>query len=173
MKQMQDIKAEIVPLIRDVCMALTGRANENEVALMLGTAAAESSLVDRVQKEDGPACGLWQMEPGMTGAQDIFLNYLNRKPFTFRSVAAMWLELSSLSCFIPHEEELAYHLENYDDFGCLMARLKYWRDPDPIPYTLEGQAAYWLRVYNGGGKGTVEHYLSQWAACGCEELLRR
>jgi len=40
-----------------------------------------------------------------------------------------------------------------------LCRFKYRRDPNPIPKTKEAQAEYWKRVYNGGGKGTIDKYL--------------
>ena len=42
-----------------------------------------------------------------------------------------------------------------------MARLKYWRYPSPIPDPddLEGLGHYWLKVYNAGGKGTIEKWM--------------
>lgn len=169
MKRMIDVRAEIVPLIRDVCMKLTGHATDNEVALMLGTAAAESSLIHRKQIGGGPARGLWQMEPE-TG-EDCFIHYLAFKHELRKKLVEVWLEIHSSIQTIPYLEDISHHLEHYDDFACAMARIKYLRDPDPIPGTLEGQAAYWKRVYNGGGKGTVEHYLRQWESCKCSELL--
>lgn len=171
MKQMQDVRKEIVPLIRDVCMSLTGHANENEVALMLGTAAAESSLRDRVQIDGGPARGLWQMERA-TG-YDIFQNYLNRKRILFKRLTVVWLELSSLDRWYPTPLEIAFHLWIDDDFACAMARIHYKRRPESIPDDLEGQARYWKQWYNTpAGAGTVEHYLSQWEACRCADLMR-
>ena len=53
----------------------------------------------------------------------------------------------------------------------MMAREKYLRDEEAIPKLLREQAEYWLRVYNGGGKGTVTHYIEQWHACGCPALM--
>ena len=47
MKTIQN-KAELVPLIRDVCTKLTGHAHDNEVRLMLGTWAAENG--EKVEK---------------------------------------------------------------------------------------------------------------------------
>lgn len=38
-----------------------------------------------------------------------------------------------------------------DRFGCLFARLHYFRINEPIPATLQEQAAYWLKHYNGYG----------------------
>jgi len=172
MRQMKDVRNEIVPLIKDVCMELTGHAYDNEVRLLLGTAAAESVLIHRVQIGGGPARGIWQME--YDTAYDIFVNYLAHRVISrFQNLSQLWLELS-LTFFVPFPEEFAHHLEHYDDFACAMARIHYLRDPERIPERLEDQAAYWKRAYNTlAGKGTVEHYLGMWESCRCEELLRK
>ena len=164
----------MVPLIVDVCNALTGKAPRNHVAQMLGTAAAESGFTERVQRNDGPARGLWQMEPGMTGAMDNFRNWLRFPGHAedFEKLASAWLHLECPPLyFTPSEADLAWHLQYNDYFAGLMARIKYLRDPEQIPTSVRGHADYWLRVYNGGGKGTIEHYLDQWYACGCPELM--
>lgn len=171
MIQMQNIRAEIVPLIRDVLIKLTGRAHDNEVKLMLGTAAAESGLVHRRQLGGGPARGLWQMEP--TTGQDIFATHLIRHRYQerFNKLMDIWLEIG-IAVFTPYIMDIDIHLGRYDDFACAMARIHYLRDPDPIPDALEEQAAYWKRVYNTpAGAGTVEHYLEAWESCKCEELI--
>lgn len=176
MKQMQNIRSEIVTLIRDVCMKLTGHARENEVRLLLGTAAAESGFIFRKQLDDGPARGLWQMEPGMTGAEDIFKNWLAFNPVRCVRLTRLWFDMErpTFVDFVvaPDVGDIAHHLEVYDDFACAMARIKYLRDPDPIPTSLSAQAAYWKRIYNTpAGAGTPEHYLEMWYSLKCEELM--
>jgi len=170
MKQLKHVKSEIRWLIVDVCQQLTGHSHDNEVCLMLGTAAAESGLVFRKQFNDGPARGLWQMEPA-TG-RDVFIHFLAFKHELRARLVEMWFEIHSSIQSIPYIEDIEHHLECYDDFACAMARIHYLRDPDPIPDTLQGQAEYWKRVYNTPtGAGTVEHYLSMWDQCRCEEVL--
>lgn len=170
MKYMQDVRAEIVPLIRDVCQRLMGHVNENEVSLLLGTAAAESGLIFRKQLDDGPARGLWQMEP-RTGV-DIFEHYLKFKPAFHMTLMSLWIDLRHVPYWTPAIQDMIFHLEINDDFACAMARIHYLRDPDPIPDSVEEQARYWKRVYNTpAGAGTVEHYLEMWESCGCAELL--
>ncbi len=168
MRQITDT-SEIVPLIREVCMSLLGHANDNEVRLMLGTWAAENGAFHRKQIGGGPARGLWQME--WQTADDIFENYLKYRIPLFEELCKIWIDLI-ITEYIPLIwTDYGRHLKRYDDFACAMARVHYLRDPDPIPDDLEGQATYWLRVYNAGGKGTVDHYLSQWRACHCDALL--
>lgn len=167
-------KDDFVPMITDVCKAL-GKYSREAVQLLLGTEAAEGSLVHRVQIGGGPARGLWQMEPETVVS--LFENYLRYRPTLYWKTLAMWLDITGdmarqwRSITAPTSRFLAYHLEHDDVFACAMARIKYLPAPAAIPKTVEGQAAYWLRVYNAGGKGTVEHYICQWEACRCEQLL--
>jgi len=165
---------EMPGLIKDVCMELLGHADDNEVRLLMGTSAAESGLVFNVQLDGGPARGLWQMEP-KTGL-DIFQNFLKYRLDIYSKLIYIWLDMNWLNfcppIWIPRKETIERHLERYDDFACAMARIHYLRDPDPIPESVEDQAAYWKRVYNTeAGAGTVEHYLETWRVCECEELL--
>ena len=175
MKQMRNIREEIVPLIKETLQTLTGSASDNEVSLLLGTAAAESGLTFRKQLGGGPARGLWQMEPGMTGAQDIFENYLrypNRRRL-YDNLTLIWFELDGVPYWTPKVADLEFHLEINDRLACALARIKYLRDPDAIPESVKGQAGYWKRVYNTpAGAGTAGHYLEAWESCGCAELLR-
>ena len=159
---------DLIILIRCVCESFDGHADENEVALLLGTAAVESGFKSRVQWLSGPARGLWQMEP--VTARDVFENYLIRR-------ADLWLRLVqwfpdySLS-IMPTKKELSGYLRDDDRFACVMARIHYLRKTAPIPTTLTGQAEYWKANYNTkAGRGTVEKYLAAWEACGCDALM--
>jgi len=172
------IDKAIVPLIKEVCVALDKYSPE-AVQLLLGTAAAESSLIYRTQIGGGPARGLWQMESRT--AIDIFGNYIYYRKILYNKLLSIWLDLSSdvvsdisneVMIWIG-ENGMAHHLQSDDAFACAMARVHYLRVPARIPTTLDGQAKYWLRFYNAGGKGSVDHYLSQWEACGCGELLNQ
>lgn len=174
MKQMRDVRKEIVLLIHGVCRKLTGHANENEVALMLGTAAAESSLRDRVQIGGGTALGYWQMEPAT--AASLWEHYLGRprKHKLFLSVVRIMVDIPEWEGdYFPMPEFVIKTEFRYgDDFAATLARVLYLSFAEPIPDDLEGQARYWKKYYNTpAGAGTVEHYLSQWEACRCAELM--
>jgi len=174
MRQIQT-KAEIVPMTREVCMTLTCHANDNEVRLMLGTWAAENGQLHRKQilggGKFGKARGLWQMEPET--AQDIFENYLSYRKDRWRLIMSEFLNSNPFDHYwTPPECEFRTLLVKNDRFACAMARLQYLRRPEAIPEGLEVQGRYWLEFYNCGGKGTLQHYVDQWFAVGCEELLR-
>ncbi len=105
----------------------------------------------------GPARSFWQVEPDT--AFDICVNYLKfRKPLLKRVAKTCSIPESEL--FEPNRSHLAWLLEINIAFGISMCRLKYRRDKDPLPDKddIDQQAAYWLRVYNAGGKGTIKHY---------------
>ena len=54
-------------------------------------------------------------------------------------------------------ERLVYDLR----YGAMIARLLFWRHPEPIPTDLEGQAHYWKRYYNTPlGAGTPSEYIA-------------
>ncbi|MFC1712367.1 hypothetical protein ACFL6S_01795 [Candidatus Poribacteria bacterium] len=166
-----DDKSEIPGLIRNVCMTMLGHARQEEVSLLLGTAAVESHLVHRRQFGGGPARGLCQMEPNT--ARDIFENYLQYRAERFRGLVRTWLDTEEDVQFrVPSYDELERDLEAYDDFAFAMARIHYLRVPDSIPNTISEQAAYWKEFYNtSAGAGTVEKYMEAWEECECEDLL--
>ncbi len=148
---------------------------KEELQLLLGTALVESDLTYRKQLGGGPARGYWQMEP--TTAVDIFDNYLHFRYNLWDRLCSLWLHLVPVELNDVQSEDLAWHLECNDKFACAMARIHYLRDPNPIPTTLEGQAAYWKSVYNTFlGAGTVSKYLEKWKEYSCdlvvEELFR-
>jgi len=161
----------VIPLIESACYALLGHANKDEVSLLLGTAAAESSLKYRKQLGGGPARGIFQMEPAT--AKDIFDNYLRYRKKLYRRVMRIWQGKGWYWRFrVPECWELGEALQVDDYFACAMARLHYLRVSDPIPECVVEQAGYWREHYNTfAGQGTVEHYLEQWKACNCNKLL--
>lgn len=111
------------------------------VDLLLGTAAVESQFGTYLRQLNGPAIGVFQMEPA-----------------TFD-----WLQGVYQYRFKYLQLKTAQHLEYDLWLAILMARLRYTVDRLDIPKTLEGQAAYWKRVYNTPkGAGTEAKYLKAW-----------
>ena len=121
--------------------------SESAVNLLLGTAAQESASGTYLrQLGDGPALGICQMEPATES--DIWQNYLRYRGDLSAKVTRVtghtgpgpWLEW-----------DLAYQLA--------MARIHYYRIPDPLPAAdnIPALAAYWKLHYNtpsGSGKAT-------------------
>ncbi len=125
--------------------------------MLLGTAAQESHLGSYLaQVGNGPALGIYQMEPATHN--DIWKNYLKYKP----ELANKLLDL------LPRH----YKQEDYEDFAgemagnlyyaTAMARVHYYRKPEPLPDPTDvyAQASYWKRNYNTHlGKGKQEEYV--------------
>lgn len=123
--------------------------------LLLGTACAESDCGRWLrQVGEGPALGIFQMEPATH--LDCWVNFLQYRPDLAKKIVRftryIWPEC-------PEPREMIGNLV----YATAMARVKYLRDPAPIPGTLEEQAVYWKSVYNTEqGAGTVEKYIRKW-----------
>jgi hypothetical protein len=122
----------------------------NAEELVLGTAIVESGLTYLRQHGDGPALGLWQVEPSTQN--DLYVNFLNFRPeLSFKLTE---LRSSGLSL----DENLATNLM----YGAAVCRLCYYRKPDALPEAgdIEAQATFWKQHYNTPlGKGTVTKYV--------------
>ena len=121
--------------------------------LLLGTAAQESGFHYLRQLGNGPALGLWQMEPRTH--EDIWKSWLVAKGDLISAVLSLsvWEHVTDENA----GKELAGNLY----YALAMARVHYLRDPEPLPQAgdLLGQAKYWKRVWNTEmGSGTIEQY---------------
>ncbi len=124
--------------------------------ILLGTAAIESDFCNRCQIGGGPASGLFGMEEATH--HDCWVNWLNARPDLARTIIALCP---------PDVGAIFSQLEFNDAYACAMARVKYEREPGAIPDDVDGQAAYYVRFYNAGGKSTVEKYKAHWDAHNC------
>jgi len=118
--------------------------------LVLGTAIVESGLTYLRQWGDGPALGLWQVEPSTQN--DLYTNFLNYRP----ELGSKLIELRAAGLSL--DENLATNLM----YGAAVCRLCYYRKPDALPEAgdIEGQAAFWKQHYNTiFGAGTVSKYV--------------
>ncbi len=117
--------------------------------LLLGTAIQESGLRYLRQHGDGPARGLYQIEPATH--DDIADRYLAKH----RDIRK---RLNTLLAPIPSRlDQLVTNLA----YATAIARLRYWMDPALLPAAddIDGLAAYWKRVYNTPkGKGRVAEF---------------
>ena len=124
--------------------------------LMLGTAMKESGLSSLVQKGGGPALGVYQPEPD---THDDIWRYLGRRTDIAARVEAL------IAPWPSRLEQLKTNLA----YATAIARLVYWRKPEPIPHSPEEQAEYWKRHYNTSkGRGTVEGAI--WAFRAAQEV---
>lgn len=139
---MIDPKVFLETIIRPVLKA-SGTYSEAAEEMMLGTVAHESLMgtfsIQQGISEDRAAQGFFQIEE-FTHA-DIWETYLSRKP-EFSAYA------NELVKMCPGAVKL---LQQNPMYSCFIARMKYWRSPEPMPAAgdLEGQAEYWFTHYNG------------------------
>lgn len=126
-------------------MRMHSPAAEN---LVLCTALAESRLTWLRQHGDGPALGVYQIEPATFW--DIYNRYLGTRP-------------KIMECLRPlmNGEEPLRQLVTNLAFATAICRLRYWMDPQPLPAAddAEGMGATWKRVYNTHlGAGDPAHF---------------
>lgn len=109
------------------------------VELLVGTALAESHLRELRQLPDGPALGLYQIEPATH--KDLWDNFLAFRP-ELADVVRRLTEIDSPDC---HQ-----HLVTRLDYATVVARLIYWRAPEPMPAAgdVDGLARYWKAHFN-------------------------
>lgn len=130
-----------------------GLYSDEAMDLVMRTGAVESLYQNiEQQSENSPAVGFFQVEQAT--ADDIWHNYLMFRKFSM----------------LPLVEQISgYGYANgpWDRFQIMssislqvvLCRLKYRRVPHPIPKSLNAQAEYWLKYYNGGGHGTVDRFI--------------
>ena len=130
-----------------------------EASLMVfNTGLVESGYRALMQYPSKIARSYFQVEPNT--CYDIFENYLKyRKAIWYDVIDACELN-EKYKQVIPTKQECARLLTNNIAFSICMARLVYRRIPIRLPKSsdLDGQAHYWLKHYNAGGKGSVDKF---------------
>lgn len=120
------------------------------VDLIVNTAIAESDLTHRSQIGGGPSVGLWQITQGTH--DDVWENYLAYRP-KFSAIIRKLLDGEE-----PHYKQAKHN----DAYACAIARVIYWRIPEPLPAEgdIKAQAAYWKQHYNtAAGAGTEADFI--------------
>lgn len=144
---MIDDKQLRVYIIRPTLKSIKMYSEDAEELLML-TAAAESGMGRYVrQLPDGPAVGLYQMEPRTY--YDIYDNWLSYRDHIEKRIVNYcgYLEL-------PNADRLMDDLR----LSTCMARVNYFRVPEKIPdkNDINGLSEYWKKYHNTeNGKGVV------------------
>ena len=130
--------------------------SEPAVELLMMTAAHESKLGSYIEQMNGPALGIFQMEPATEA--DIWDNYLYYRP-------ELELAISSFSMGDSFAQELKWNLK----YAIVMARIHYYRVPSSLPKDMDSQGAYnALAVYakkyynTDEGKATASKYLEDY-----------
>ena len=131
--------------------------------LMMGIAAAESNLGEFLrQHDDGPAVGVFQIEPKT--AADVIFRYLDERESLddqFQDAFRL-LDDDDLDWAEVELEQISEKLITDLRFSCAVARVRLWMVPEPLPaaHNIPGLARYWKQHYNTPeGKGTVEKFI--------------
>jgi hypothetical protein len=147
----------IEPVLKDL-----GLYSPEAAQLLLATAAQESSLGEYlVQLGEGPALGIFQMEPNTH--DDIYDNYLFYRPELRDSVEA----------FLFGGQPPEFNLVSNLAYMTAMARIHYLRVPEALPALgdIAGMARYWKKFYNTSeGKGTEEEFKHNFHRFGLDKL---
>lgn len=157
MKYKDPFIESVAEIVTDVLVDLRMYSKE-AMELVMRTGAAESGYRSLEQHPTGPGLGFWQIESGpankvpMLTAEGTWYNFI-----VFRSDIR---ERIHRITGIEKGPYTRFQLLSNIALQAVLCRLKYWRDPNPIPETLEEQAAYWKSVYNPEGKGTVEKFIA-------------
>lgn len=123
--------------------------------LILGTAAQESAMGTYLAQINGPALGIYQMEP-RTWA-DILVNFLSFK----ESLDKLVEDLKTKDCIVSGPEEMIGNLY----YATAMCRIHYYRVPEALPVhkDVKGYARYWKKYYNTElGKGTEDEFIENY-----------
>ena len=133
-------------------------AHKNAVKLLFWTGYVESRYEYIQQLNDGPAKSFWQFEP--QSAVSCVQNYLKyRKVVREQCARATMTDIK-----LWESEDLhvwSWVLEHNMAVAIIMARLKYWRSPQPLPTTIDEAGSFWKTTYNSSkGKGTVAKFKS-------------
>lgn len=151
------------PTLAALAVAAPGIDGPVAEALLLGTAAQESGF-RRLRQQGGPALGLWQMEPA---TEADLRRWLWHHP-TLGAVDLI-VTIEGLA-----DQRLCWDLR----YACAMARLLYWRVPEPLPPppVLSGIIApgmgmalalwpYYKKWYNSeNGAATEKEFISNYLA---------
>lgn len=122
--------------------------------LLMGTAATESNLTYLSQIHGGPAAGVYQMEPAT--ADSLIYDYIQYRD----DLHFLWMEYAGGET-IPAVDKLRGDLR----YATLMARIKYWQSPAPLPKAddLYGLGRFYKSIYNTAlGKGSPEKFVSDY-----------
>ena len=146
-----DLKTRVIePVLRDAHLY-----SEAAVNLILGTAAQESHMGKYFVQINGPAVGVFQMEPATH--DDIWQNFLAYQG------GKRHTEMLRGMCgpYPPEASNMFWHLR----YAALMCRVHYLRKPHKLPDAddIEGLGAYWKVHYNTHlGKGTIDEFVENY-----------
>jgi hypothetical protein len=130
-----------------------GYYSDEAVYLLLGTMAVESSFGTYLKQLNGPALGVFQMEPNTL--KDIWINYIHHRPNLAYKV--------DIVSGVHGVDSRA--LETNLRYQIVMARIHYLRVPKALPNKsdLTAIARYWKVYYNTNkGKGLESKFITSY-----------
>ena len=142
-------KDQLRELIINVTKAMESYS-EASTNLLMGTAAQESHLGTYIKQINGPALGIFQMEPSTE--IDIWRNYLSYRGHFIARINQI--------ANVKGPDHL--HLKGNLIYQIMMARYHYMRAPKALPNydDIYGIGSYWKYYYNTEkGKGTVDEFV--------------
>lgn len=132
-----------------------GLNSDSATELLMLTAATESGFGTYIRQINGPARGVFQMEPNTEN--DIWNNYLKYKPELSKKINNLKMLGTTTTTFTDLEVNLAYQIA--------MTRIHYLRVPSKIPNSTDitGLATYWKNHYNtSNGAGDINTAISNY-----------
>jgi len=162
MIQEQDLRELVIqPTLEHI--GLYSEAAEN---LLIGTIKQESAGGRYLKQINGPALGIYQIEPATH--QDIYENFLVYKEGLGDKIVEL---LPAFITEAPENSGQKYATEQQLitnlSYATAIARIVYYRRPEALPYSddIEGLAAYWKQHYNTPlGAGTEEEFIHNYTA---------
>ena len=132
--------------------------------LLVGTAAQESHYGTYLrQLDEGPALGVFQMEPATH--DDIWRNFLAHRRVFMRHIGeaidTQIIYERTGDWTSPPSHRLIWDLR----YSAIMCRIHYYRVPAPLPAwdDVNGLADYWKEHYNTHlGAGTVDEFIENY-----------
>jgi hypothetical protein len=122
------------------------------VRLLLGTCAQESHLGKYTHQINGPALGIFQIEPNTV---KLIRSWIKKnKPE---------LEKKLLSLSMDNRDEL-WNVQYNHKYSAALARILYYSIPAPLPdeNSVYAMATYYKKYYNRCGKATVEEFIENY-----------
>lgn len=152
-----DLRESVIRPTLSVLAQFDRRMNTDAaVELLMGTAAQESLLGYHLTQIEGPALGIYQIEPDTHDS--IWEHYLAYRP----DLASIVRGLASQHAFDSKENRDNELITNLA-YATAIARLVYWPKSDPIPSDTEGQGEYYKNHYNTElGDGTAEEFVNSY-----------
>lgn len=129
--------------------------NDSSINLLLGIAAQESHMGEYLHQLNGPALGIYQMEPR---TEQDNLNYLQCKNYE------LFNKIHDLK-FDAVNEVRNNQMEGNLYYATAMARIHFLKFPELLPTSndIEGLGAYWKKYYNTiKGHGKIVDFINNY-----------